>query len=114
MTAVVEQFNAEKTLAEGRRQAAVAAAQLAYRVARQAELATWENTLAALRKRHDLLKSDASHPDLAAASRALDELRQPSPRPLLAVMGAAIQAADRQYHAEVRAAAARLGIHSEG
>jgi|HubBroStandDraft_4_1064222.scaffolds.fasta_scaffold40457_4 hypothetical protein len=105
-----QNFEAAKAGPLGVRQEAVAAAQRTYRVARQAELTTWEHAHAAVQKRFDLLKSDPEHPDLPAATRALNELQQPSPRRLLAEMDRAIQQADREYHETLQRLRAEHGL----
>src|SRR5580700_6339680 len=96
-------FQAACVPLEGARQVAVEAAHLAYRVARQAQLETFEIALSAVRRRHDLLKSDAEHPDLPAATAALDAMQQPSPRRLLADLDRAIAVAAQQHKEAVAA-----------
>ena len=102
MSAIVDFQNACVVPANVREQA-VRSAQAAYRVARAAELALWRNTLSALHKRFNAIKHDAEHEDYLTARQALDNLKQPSDRPLREELDRAVVAADRAYHQAVAA-----------
>jgi hypothetical protein len=117
-------FEAAKAGPELQRQEAVRLAREAYTAARSEQLATWATAKAAVSARLEKAKGDlptdpkaaaAAQVEYTAANAAMIAVEQsPSERPLLAVMDAAINAANHDYHSAVRALAPLHGVRSEG
>jgi hypothetical protein len=117
-------FEQAKAVPELQRREKHRLAREAYTAARSQQLATWATAKAAVGARLEKAKGDlpadpkaavAMQAEFAAAQAAMTAIEQrPSERPLLAVMDAAINAADREFHASVRALAPVHGVRSEG
>jgi hypothetical protein len=113
MTAVVEQFHEAKTLAEGRRQQALSVVREKFAALRTVNLALHKQTKAEAFAAFERVKILPAHPKHDEAKRALDIAgRDFSDRDLRSQLDHDIRRIDAAYYAEVRAAAARLGIHS--
>jgi hypothetical protein len=117
-------FNTARSDLEHQRREAHRLAREAYTAARSEQLVTWATAKAAVSARLEKAKGDlpadpkaaaAMQAEFTAAQAAMTAIEQrPSERPLLAVMDAAINAANHEYHSAVRALAGLHGVHSEG
>ncbi len=117
-------FEQAKAVPELQRREAHRLAREAYTAARSQQLATWTTAKAAVSARLEKAKGElpadpkaaaAMQAEFAAANAAMIAVEQkPSERPLLAIMDAAINAADIQFHSAVRALAPLHGVRSEG
>ena len=106
------QFEEAKTLAEGRRQHALQIAHEAFGTVRAVELALHRKAHADAAAAFEKAKILPAHPKHDDAKHALDIAgRDFSGRALRNKLDADIRRIDHAYYAEVRAAAARLGIH---
>jgi multidrug resistance efflux pump len=113
MTAVVEQFNAAKTLAEGRRQQQLSQAREKFSTLRAVKLALHRRAYADAAAAFEKVKILPAHPKHDEAKRALDIAgRDFSDKDLRSQLDGEIGRIDATYRADVLAAAARLGIHS--
>jgi hypothetical protein len=108
-----QQLEAEKTLAEGRRQFALSQAREKFATLRAVNLALHKQTKTEAFAAFEKVKILPAHPKHDEAKRALDLAgRDFSDRDLRNQLDHDIRRIDAAYYAEVRAAAARLGIHS--
>jgi hypothetical protein len=116
-------FNTARSDLEHQRREAHRLAREAYTAARSQQLATWTTAKAAVSVRLEKAKGDlptdpkaaAMQAEFAAAQAAMTAIEQrPSERPLLAVMDAAINAADTEFHRAARVLAGLHGVRSEG
>jgi hypothetical protein len=106
-----EEFEAAKVEADGRRQQKHREVREDFSAARETFLADWRQRKSAAEQRFEAVKSDPHHPKHDATRAELDALQvQPDDRHLRTELDREIRAADVAYHAEVRAAAQRLGV----
>src|SRR5690242_7296657 len=75
-TSMTDVFSAAVTLAEGRRQAAMALAEKEFTASRAAILNAWTAKVQAVRTKWEAVRSNANHPDHDAAKVDFDRLEQ--------------------------------------
>jgi nitrogen fixation protein FixH len=110
---VTQQFHEAKTLAEGRRQQALSVVREKFATLRTVKLALHRQNHADAAAAFEKVKILPAHPKHDEAKRALDLAgRDFSDRDLRGQLDHDIRRIDAAYYAEVRVAAARLGIHS--
>lgn len=110
---LAEDFNTERTRLEGQRQESKRQAWLAFCAANDAAHADHDAELEKLRG----IFQQAQGTEVEDQARAAFEAVPLEPTGLRAIsdaLDATIRKIDEQYHTDVRAAAARLGISSEG